>query len=113
MFMRIQSFCIAATCWLGFGIACHADPIPQRYLDMDHASCLSSCGAKGAPESFCKPHCDCSIEKTSKSVTLEEYLSVVRAMSQEKEPPRPIMDRLTQIALDCAIETKKAMPSGN
>ncbi|MDQ7250761.1 hypothetical protein [Dongia sedimenti] len=111
--MRIPSLCIAATCWLGFALACQAEPIPQRYLDADHATCLAGCAKKGAPENFCKAACDCSMEKISESVTLDEYLSVVQAMAQNTEPPKSVMNRLTQLSLDCAIEAKKAMPSGN
>jgi hypothetical protein len=98
---------------VGFGLACQAEPIPQRYLDVDHKSCMAACGKKTPHEDFCKAACDCAIEKVSKSVTLDEYLSVVRAMAEGKEPPKPVMNRMTQISLDCAIESKKLLPGGN
>ena len=110
MFMRIQSFCVAAAFCVGFGTAGQAEPIPQRYLDADHQTCMAACGKKGAPENYCKAACDCSLDRISSSVTLEEYLSVVQAIVQEKDPPKPVMNRITQISLDCAIEAKRSMP---
>jgi hypothetical protein len=85
-----------------------ADPIPQRYLELDHDACMVSCGKQGAPEEWCKRNCDCSTKRESETVTLDEYLSFIEDQAQGKLLPRPLLDRLTKNALDCVAEVKKS-----
>ena len=81
-----------------------AETIPQEYLEVDRKTCNQSCAAKGATQDFCARVCDCSLERVKRQVSLEEYMAVSTAMSQNQTPPAASMRKLADIATSCAQE---------
>lgn len=81
----------------------HADPIPQEWLQEQHASCVFACRKSPANNATdCENACTCAGKETGTLLSREEYIAIERTRQTNRKLPVDLAEKLRTIDDRCA-----------